>query len=391
MPLFDDTQTAFESKSDKDLRKAHFLFRMIANPFLTKMGTIMFKIPFASQLPLVKPMIRQTIYKQFVGGETTTECLKVAKELAQYGVGSIMDYSVEGQTQEEEFDKVRDEILRLIEIAKKNPQEIPFVVFKPTAFGKIDLYEKAGKNIPMDDSEKQSWTRIRNRFEEVCKKGFESDVTMMIDAEESWMQDAADDLADEMMQKYNKERSVVVNTLQMYRHDRLDYLKKIFQKAESENYFLGFKVVRGAYMEKERARAEAENYPSPIQPDKASTDKDYDAALEFIIANNHRISLFAGTHNEHSSELLTKLMKEKGIENGFHKIWFGQLFGMSDNISFKLGHMGYNIAKYLPYGPIKEVMPYLIRRAQENTSVAGQTGRELSLIEKEIKRRKQNA
>lgn len=390
MPLFDDTQTAFESKSDKDLKKAHFLFKMIANPFLTKVGTVMFKIPFATEIPLVKPMIRQTIYKQFVGGENTTQCLQVAKELSQYGVGSIMDYSVEGQTQEEEFDKVRDEILRLIEIAKKNPQEIPFVVFKPTAFGKIDLYEKVGKNLPMTEEEKQSWTRIRTRFEEVCKKGFDSDVTMMIDAEESWMQDAADDLADEMMQKYNKERSVVVNTLQMYRHDRLDYLKKIFQKAESENYFLGFKVVRGAYMEKERARAEAENYPSPIQPDKASTDKDYDAALEFIVANNHRISLFAGTHNEHSSELLTKLMKEKGIDNGYHKIWFGQLFGMSDNISFKLGNLGYNIAKYLPYGPIKEVMPYLIRRAQENTSVAGQTGRELSLIEKEIKRRKQN-
>lgn len=391
MPLFDDTHTAFESKSDNDLRKAHFLFKMIANPFLTKFGTAVFKIPFATQIPLVKPMIRKTIYKQFVGGETTAECLRVAKDLSQYGVSSIMDYSVEGQTQEEEFDSVKNEILKLIEIAKNNPQEIPFVVFKPTAFGKIDLYEKVGKNQPMNEEEKISWEKIRNRFEEVCKKGFEADVTMMVDAEESWMQDSADDLVDEMMQKYNKEKCVVCNTLQMYRHDRLDYLQKIYEKAEAGNYILGFKVVRGAYMEKERARAEAENYPSPIQPDKASTDKDYNAALEFIVKHNHRISLFAGTHNEHSSELLTQLMKDNNIENGHHKIWFGQLFGMSDNISFKLGNMGYNIAKYLPYGPIKEVMPYLIRRAQENTSVAGQTGRELSLIEKEIKRRKQNA
>ncbi len=391
MPLFDDTQTAFESKSDNDLRKAHFLFKMIANPFLTKLGTVIFKIPFASEIPLVKPMIRKTIYKQFVGGETTSECLNVAKELYQYGVSSIMDYSVEGQQQEAEFDSVRDEILRLIEIAKNNPKEIPFVVFKPTAFGRIDLYEKVGKNLPMDETEKISWEKILNRFEEVCQKGYEADVTMMVDAEESWMQGAADDLVDEMMRKYNKERCVVCNTLQMYRHDRLTYLKKIYEKAEAENYLLGFKIVRGAYMEKERARAEAENYPSPIQPDKASTDRDYDSALEFIVKNNHRISLFAGTHNEHSSELLTKLMKDNGIENGYHKIWFGQLFGMSDNISFKLGSMGYNIAKYLPYGPIKEVMPYLIRRAQENTSVAGQTGRELSLIEKEIRRRKQNA
>lgn len=388
MPLFDDTQTAFESKSDKDLRKAHFLFKMIANPFLTKVGTVMFKIPFATEIPLVKPMIRNTIYKQFVGGETTTECLRVAKELSQYGVGSIMDYSVEGQEREEEFDSVKNEILRLIDIAKENPREFPFVVFKPTGFGRIDLFEKVGKKLPMGEAEKNSWKKICSRFEEVCKKGYEADVTIMIDAEESWMQDAADDLVDEMMQKYNKERCIVCNTLQMYRHDRLFYLKNIYKKAEAENYQVGFKVVRGAYMEKERARAEAENYPSPIQPDKASTDRDYNAALEFIVKNNHRISLFAGTHNEHSSELLTQLMKENNIDNGYHKIWFGQLFGMSDNISFKLGSLGYNIAKYLPYGPIKEVMPYLIRRAQENTSVAGQTGRELSLIEKEIKRRK---
>ncbi len=389
MPLFDDTQTAFESKSDKDLKKAYTLFKLIASPALTKLGTLMFKIPFATNIPLVKPVVRNTIYKQFVGGETTADCLKVAKELYQYGVSSIMDYSVEGQESEEEFDRVKEEILRLIKIAKENPKEIPFVVFKPTAFGRIDLYEKVGKNLPMTEDERSKWEHIRNRFDEVCKAGFENDVTMMIDAEESWMQDSADNLADEMMQKYNKERCVVCNTLQMYRHDRLEYLKKIYQKAETENYLLGFKVVRGAYMEKERARAEAENYPSPIQPDKASTDRDYNLALEFIIENNHRISLFAGTHNEKSCELLTELMRKHNLPSGLHKIWFGQLFGMSDNISFKLGNMGYNIAKYLPYGPIKEVMPYLIRRAQENTSVAGQTGRELSLIEKEIKRRKQ--
>lgn len=388
MPLFDDTQTAFESKSNKDLKKAHTLFKLIASPALTKMGTLWFKIPFATQIPFVKPIVRNTIYKQFVGGETTAECLKVAKELYKYGVSSIMDYSVEGQESEEEFDHVKEEILRLIVIAKENPKEIPFVVFKPTAFGEIGLYEKVGKNVPMSEVEKGKWQRIRNRFDEVCKAGFESDVTMMVDAEESWMQDAADDLVDEMMQKYNQERCIVCNTLQMYRHDRLDYLKKIYQKAEAENYLLGFKVVRGAYMEKERARAEAENYPSPIQPDKASTDRDYNLALEFITENTHRISLFAGTHNEYSCELLTELMRKQNLPSGIHKIWFGQLFGMSDNISFKLGNMGYNIAKYLPYGPIKEVMPYLIRRAQENTSVSGQTGRELSLIEKEIKRRR---
>ncbi len=220
MPLFDDTQTAFESKSNKDLKKAHTLFKLIASPTLTKMGTLMFKIPFTTQIPFVKPIVRNTIYKQFVGGETTADCLKVAKELYKYGVSSIMDYSVEGQESEEEFDRVKEEILRLIIIAKENPKEIPFVVFKPTAFGRIDLYEKVGKNLPMSEDEKLKWEHIRNRFDEVCKAGFDNDVTMMIDAEESWMQDAADDLADEMMQKYNKERCIVCNTLQMSRHDR---------------------------------------------------------------------------------------------------------------------------------------------------------------------------
>lgn len=389
MSLFDDTKTAFEFKSDQDLKKAHSLFILISSPVLTKIGTLFFKIPFATKIPFVKPIVRKTIYNQFVGGETTTECLHIAKELYQYKVGSIMDYSVEGQESEEEFDKVKDEILRLIKIAKENPKEIPFVVFKPTGFGKISLYEKVGKKSTLTEKETQRWSAIRARFEEVSKTAFEQDITLMVDAEESWMQDAVDDLVDEMMQKFNKEKCIICNTLQMYRHNRLAYLKKMYEKAEQQNYMLGYKVVRGAYMEKERDRAEEYGYPSPIQPDKASTDRDYDLALEFIVQNRHRISLFAGTHNEKSSEWLTKLMLENNLEVSNHKIWFGQLFGMSDNISFKLSSLGYNVAKYLPYGPIKEVMPYLIRRAEENTSVAGQTGRELSLIMKEIKRRKE--
>lgn len=391
MSIFNDTKTAFESKSDGELKQAYQLFKLIGNPALTKLGTFMFKLPFTTQIPLVKPIIKKTIYKQFVGGETTKECLQAAKELSRYNVGSIMDYSVEGQDSEAEFDKVKNEILELIKIAKNNPKEIPFVVFKPTGFGRIEIYEKVGKDQQLSPNEQKEWEAIKNRFDAVCKAGFEQNVTIMIDAEESWMQDSADDLVDEMMQKYNRKTCIVYNTLQMYRHDRLNYLKKIKEKAENENYLVGFKIVRGAYMEKERTRAEEQGYPSPIQPDKASTDRDYNAALEFIVKNNQRISLFAGTHNEYSSEFLTKLMKDHQIENNFHKIWFGQLYGMSDNISFILANMNYNVAKYLPYGPIKEVMPYLIRRAQENTSVAGQTGRELSLIEKEIERRKSHS
>lgn len=389
MSLFDNTQFAFESKSDKDLKKAYYLYKLIGSPSLTSFGTRFFKLPFAVDLPFVKTAIRETIYKQFVGGETAEQSVVVANKLFKYHVSSILDYSIEGLTEEKQFDEVRDAILHLVDIANENPS-IPFVVFKPTAFGKIDLFEKVGKNQSLTPEEEKAWTNIRQRFEAVCQKGYDLDVNIMIDAEESWMQDAADDLTDEMMVKFNTKRALVWNTLQMYRHDRLAYLKEIFAKAERENYFVGYKIVRGAYMEKERARAQAQGYPSPIQPNKEASDRDYNAALEFIAANYQRFGLFAGTHNEDSSELLIKLMTENGIEKNNANFWYGQLFGMSDNISFNLAHLGYNIAKYLPYGPIKEVMPYLIRRAHENTSVAGQTGRELSLIEKELERRKKS-
>lgn len=389
MSLFDNTQFAFESKSDKDLKKAYYLYKLIGSPALTSFGTKFFNLPFAVDIPFVKPVIRETIYKQFVGGETAEQGVVVANELFKYHVSSILDYSIEGLTEEKQFDEVRDVMLHLVDLAKSN-QSIPFVVFKPTAFGRIELFEKVGKKQTLTAEEEKSWANIRQRFEAVCQKGYDLDVNIMVDAEETWMQGSADDLTDEMMVKYNTKRALVWNTLQMYRHDRLAYLKEMYAKAEREGYFLGFKIVRGAYMEKERARAQAEGYPSPIQPNKEASDRDYNLALEFIASHHERFGLFAGSHNEESCELLIKLMNENGIEKNNPNFWFGQLLGMSDNISFNLAHLGYNIAKYLPYGPIKEVMPYLVRRAQENTSVAGQTGRELMLIEKELERRKKS-
>lgn len=386
MSLFDNTEHAFSSKSDAELKKAYYLFKLIGNPALTNLGTLFFKLPFATNIPLVKPTIRETIYKQFVGGETAEEGVQVAKELYNYGVSSILDYSVEGQTQESEFDHVKEVMLHLVALAKDNP-EIPFVVFKPTAFGRIELFEKVGKKQTLNAEEQKRWENVRERFDVVCKAGFEADVNIMVDAEESWMQEAADDLTDEMMVKYNIHRPLIWNTLQMYRHDRLAYLKQMFEKASREGYYLGYKIVRGAYMEKERERAQAEGYKSPIQPNKEASDRDYNAAIRFVVDHHEKFGLFAGSHNEFSCELLIQLLKEKGIHPSNRNFWFGQLYGMSDNISFNIAHLGYNIAKYLPYGPIKEVMPYLIRRAQENTSVAGQTGRELGLIQKELKRR----
>ncbi len=384
MKRFNNTKIAFQSKSTKELRKADLLFRLVQNKFLTRLGAWFIK--WGIYLPGMKTLVKNTIFEQFCGGETRDECLETIYNLSEYNIGSILDYSVEGKEEESEYDSCHKEIMAIIDLAMNN-ENIPFVVFKPTGFGNIDLYEKVSKAKVLTPSEKQQWENIRSRFYTVCEKAHNNGVTLMVDAEESWMQDSVDDLVEEMMQTFNKERCVVVNTLQMYRHDRLNYLKTEYQKATEGKYYIGFKIVRGAYMEKERDRAEEKGYPSPIQLDKAATDRDYNLALEFIIERIDKISLFAGTHNEYSCSLLADKIDAGNQPKNYHKLWFGQLYGMSDNISYNLADQGYNVAKYVPYGPVKEVLPYLIRRAEENTSVAGQTGRELALIERELKRR----
>jgi len=277
--------------------------------------------------------------------------------------------------------------LEIIDFAKEK-KHIPIAVFKPTGFGRFKLYEKVGKGVELSDKEKDEWQRVINRFDIVCKAGRDHDIAVLIDAEESWMQDAADNLVSEMMAKYNTEKAIVYNTLQMYRHDRLSYLKQQHELAKKHNYFLGFKLVRGAYMEKENDRAEEKGYTTPICKDKATTDINFNNGVKYILDNLDEISLFAGTHNEDSCYLIMDIMKQKGIKNDDNHVWFGQLYGMSDHISFNLAHRGYNVAKYIPFGPVRDVMPYLIRRAEENTSVAGQTGRELNLLTKEKARRK---
>lgn len=387
MNIFENTEVAFRSKSNHELKRAHLLFRAVNSNFLVNLGATI--LPWVKNLPGIKTLIKNTIYTHFCGGENLEESLQTVDNLYQQKVGSILDYSIEGKEEEEAYNHCFIEILSIIDLAENNPK-IPFVVFKPTGYGNIDIYEKVGNRSPLTGEEKKAWENIRQRYYETCKKAHEKKVTIMIDAEESWMQSAADDLAEEMMSLFNKERATVLNTLQMYRHDRLAYLKNQLKKAEEGNYYIGYKVVRGAYMEKERERAKKMNYPSPIQPNKETTDSDYNAALSFIMEHQDRIFLFAGTHNEQSCLLLRDKINHLSNPKQKENIWFGQLLGMSDNISFTLSDKGYHVAKYVPYGPVKEVIPYLIRRAQENTSVAGQSNRELALIEKELKRRKDN-
>ena len=384
--IFDNTKIAFSLKTDSELERAYFLFKMISIEPLVRIGTVATNFAIKAHLP-IEGLIRSTVFDHFCGGVNEEDCLSVIDKMYEKGVSSVLDYSVEGKENEKEFDSAKDKILKIIDFAKEI-NAIPIAVFKPTGFGRLSLYEKITKGDKLTVKEQGEWENVVNRFDAVCRKAKANDVAVLIDAEESWMQGAADSLVTQMMEKYNTEKPIVYNTLQMYRHDRLDFLKEEHKKAKIGKYFLGYKLVRGAYMEKENERAEEKGYKSPICKSKALTDENFNAGLRYILDNLDCMSVFAGTHNEDSSYLLMNLMKEKGLLNNDPRIWFGQLYGMSDHISFNLANKGYNVAKYIPFGPVKDVMPYLIRRAEENTSVAGQTGRELALLTKEKKRRK---
>jgi len=383
--LFDNTEIAFKLKNDSQLERAYFLFKMIANEPLVRIGTAVTKFALNVHLP-VEGLIRSTVFDHFCGGVSEGDCMPVADSLYEAGVYSVLDYSVEGKEEEAQFDATMKKVITLTNFAEKKPA-MPFSVFKPTGFGRFEIWRKITENEPLTTEEEEEWQRIVTRYDKVCKIAHDSDIALLIDAEETWMQDAADDLCERMMEIYNKETPIVFNTLQCYRWDRLDYLKKAHQRAKDKGYKLGFKVVRGAYMEKENERAAEKGHASPICESKSATDDNFNTVMQYILDNLDDISLFLGTHNEASSYLAMEIMEAKGYLKNDPRIWFGQLYGMSDHISYNLANAGYNVAKYIPFGPVKDVMPYLIRRAEENTSVAGQTSRELSLLKKEKERR----
>ncbi|TDS20788.1 L-proline dehydrogenase [Maribacter caenipelagi] len=384
--IFENTATAFALKSDSELERAYFLFKMISNEPLVKMGSFITNFAFKAHLP-VEGLIRATVFDHFCGGVNERDCIPVVDRMWEKGVCSVLDYSVEGKDEEDPFDSATEMILTILDFVKEK-EAIPFAVFKPTGFGRFALYQKISEKIELTKDEEAEWQRVVKRFDKVCKKAHDLEVSLLIDGEESWMQDAADNLVEEMMRKYNKKKRIVFNTLQTYRWDRLPYLKSLHERATRDGFLVGMKVVRGAYMEKENERAKENGYTSPICKTKAETDDNFNATIEYMIDNLDSLSIFSGTHNEDSCYRLMELMEQKGIAKNNTHIWFGQLYGMSDHISYNLAANGYNVAKYLPFGPVRDVMPYLIRRADENTSVAGQTSRELSLLKKERKRRK---
>jgi proline dehydrogenase len=377
---------AFLYKSTKELEKANFIFSLVNHPRVSAMATKSLKLALKLRLP-VEGLVRKTAFDHFCGGITIADSERAIAKLARFNVGAILDYSVEGEKSEAGFDRTKNELLNAIDKAASS-KHIPFSVFKVTGIGSFELLEKIQAKQQLTPEELKAFQRLRSRVDEICQKSYLAGVPVLIDAEETWIQDSIDELAYEMMGKYNRQRAIVFNTYQLYRTDTLANLMNASDDAAEQGYFLGAKLVRGAYMEKERARAGSSGYDSPIQPTKEDSDNAFNEALEFCVKNINRMAIMCGSHNEYSSQYLTDLMAMSEIKKDDRRIWFAQLYGMSDNISFNLAQAGYNVVKYVPYGPVRSVMPYLLRRAAENTSVAGQSSRELLLIRKELNRRR---
>ncbi|WP_414617982.1 proline dehydrogenase family protein [Dyadobacter sp. 32] len=383
--LFEDTSVAFASKSNAQLRKTYWLFSVMNQAQVVNLGTFFIKLALKLHLP-IKNLIRATIFEQFCGGETITDCNATITALGNANMGTILDYSVEGEDDEASFDATTQEILRTIEKAHSS-RHIPFSVFKVTGIASAELLEKTQKQDILNPDENSAYVRLKLRLEKICQCAYDLKVRIFIDAEESWIQGIIDELAYEMMDRYNRESPIVFNTYQLYRNDSLEALKSAYLTARQKGYVLGAKLVRGAYIEKERMRARENEYFNPIHTTKEATDKDYNAAIDFCLEHLEYIAICLGTHNEYSSQYCAKKMQKLGLRNNDERVWYAQLLGMSDNISFNLAKAGYNVAKYVPYGPIEAVLPYLIRRAEENTSIAGQSSREFLLVKRELKRR----
>lgn len=386
---FENTEIALRHRSDHELAKAYWMFKLIAWPWMVVLGKRLVDLALALHIP-VHWALRWNVFDHFCGGETIEACTATIEALDAHGVGTILDFSVEGKESDADFERNFQEILETADAASGD-ERIPFCVFKVSGIARHELLAKVSIDARLDDADAAEFEAVVRRINAICKRASDGGTYTLIDAEESWIQPAIDRVALEMCREYNRDRVVVFNTYQLYRHDRLQALRDDLDAARAGGFHLGVKLVRGAYMEKERDRAEDKGYPSPIQPNKAATDRDFDAALATCAEHIERVAVCVGTHNEASSITMTQLMAEHGIEKSDPRVYFAQLLGMSDHISFNLAAQGYNVAKYVPYGPLREVVPYLIRRAQENTSVAGQTGRELQLIEDERARRAMQA
>ncbi len=385
--IFNDTATAFRLKSNSELKRAVLLFSVMGKPFMIKRGIALTKFALKAKLP-VQPLIKMTIFDQFCGGTSIDDCKPIIREMDEVNLSSILDYSVEGKKSEKEFDSAFKVKKELIAFAREE-SEVPFAIFKPTALGRFEIWQKVSSRLSLTKEENAEWERVKARVDGLCTEAKKFNVRLYADAEESWMQNAADELMEEMMRKYNKEEALIFNTIQCYRWDRLDYLKELHEKARKENFKIGAKIVRGAYMEKENRKARKHGKKSPICKNKEATDVNFNSVMAYCLDHLEDISVFIGTHNEMSNYLALQIMEDQNISKNDPRVWFSQLYGMSDQISYNLAGEGYNTAKLVPFGPVTDVVPYLLRRAEENSSVKGQTSRELTLLNGELNRRKE--
>ena len=383
--IFENTKTAFSAKKNSDLLKSRFIYKILSSPTISKLGTSLIKFAIKIRFP-IKRLVKNTLFNHFCAGENYEESLSTVKKLGNNNIFSVIDYSVEAGSKEESFEKFLSKKIKTIDFSKKN-EYMPFVVFKPSCFGRSSLFLKLSKGDNLLDNERVEWEKVKNRFEAVISHAINSKIKVMVDAEESWTQNIIDDLMESLMKKYNQKEVWVFTTLQMYRKDRLSYLEKLIERSNKENFKLGIKLVRGAYLEAENIRARKMNYDSPICISKNETDENYDAGISLILKNIRNILLFAGTHNERSINNILYWMKQNKIPKNDPNIWFAQLYGMGDHITFNLAKGKFHAVKYIPFGPLKEVLPYLIRRAEENSSVDSNSKRELELINEEIRRR----
>ena len=328
---------------------------------LVKLGTYLTPLAIRMGLP-INNTIRRTIFKQFVGGETLEETAPVVQKLAQSGVQVILDYGVEGKEGEAEFERGCNEFIRVIKYAGSQ-KTIPFISVKVTGFARFGLLQKLDEAMHIADhpalqsrynialqqlgwDAMQEWDKVQQRMKRICEAALATNVGVLVDAEESWIQDPVDALTMQMMRDYNQKQVLIYNTIQLYRHDRLNFLKTSYAAAEEKHFLLGAKLVRGAYMEKERRRARERGYESPIQKNKEATDNDYNAAVRFCIEHLDRIGVIVATHNEHSNLYTTELLQQKSLPLNHPHVHFSQLYGMSDNITYNLAAAGCNVSKY---------------------------------------------
>jgi len=388
LPLnFDNTEIAFSYLSNRELIKEYYIFKILNQPGLSKLGKSFTMKAFDLGLPITG-LVKDTIFDAFVGGETIEESEPEIGMLQDNNVGTILDYGVEAKNDEKQLNGIAGHIESIVRQVYRDQQYHVNACAKISAFANNELLEKVSNKTTLTAEENELWERVLARTNTVCAAAHECNVALYLDAEESWIQPAIDLIVETMMERYNTEKPIIFQTVQLYRHDRLDYLKTLHTTAKDKGYILAVKLVRGAYMEKERERAKELGYKSPIQPDKAATDSDYNRAVEYCLEHIDEICMCLATHNEESNYFLEELLQHQGISKHHPHIITAQLFGMGDHITFNMAADGYHAVKYLPYGPVKELLPYLLRRANENSSVDGQASRELSLLKKEIKRRK---